>query len=75
MSKLTSTEIFHSNEQTEMGSEMVFITLLNTTNIRYNERNQIYLQSKSNIESSHRISKLRRNPNPKLNNLVIGFCH
>ena len=44
---------------------------------RYNlyERNQIYLQSKSSIESSHRISKPRKNPNPNLNNLVIGFCH
>ena len=47
----------------------------NTTYIIYNERNQIYLQSKSSIESSHRISKPRKNPNPNLNNLVIGFCH
>ena len=41
----------------------------------YNERNQIYLQSKSSIEFSYRISKPRKNPNPNLNNLVIGFCH
>ena len=41
----------------------------------YNERNQIYLQSKSSIESSHRISKPRKNPNSNLYNLVIGFCH
>ena len=35
------------------------------------------MQSKSSIESSHRISKSRKNPNsnPNLNNLVIGFCH
>ena len=36
---------------------------------------EIYLQSKSSIESPHRISKPRKNPNPNLNNLVIGFCH
>ena len=30
---------------------------------------------KSNIEFSHRISKPRMNPNPNLNNLVIGFCY
>ena len=41
----------------------------------YNERNQIYLQSKSSIESSHRISKPKKNPNPNMNNLIIGFCH
>ena len=41
----------------------------------YNEINQIYLQSKSSIKSSHRISKPRKNLNPNLNNLVIGFCH
>ena len=33
------------------------------------------MQSKSSIESSHRISKPRKNPNLNLNNLVIGFCH
>ena len=48
---------------------------LNIIDISSNEWNQIYLQSKSSIESSHRISKPIRNPNPNLNNLVIGFCH
>ena len=33
------------------------------------------MQSKLSIKSSHRISKPRKNPNPNLNNLVIGFCH
>ena len=33
------------------------------------------MQSKSSIESSHKISKPRRNPNPNLNNLVTAFCH
>ena len=33
------------------------------------------MQSKSSIEFSHRISKPRKNLNPNLNNLVIGFCH
>ena len=45
------------------------------TDISYNERNQIYLQSKLNIESAHRISKPRRNPNSNLNNLAISCCH
>ena len=27
------------------------------------------------LNLSHRISKPRKNPNPNLNNLVIGFCH
>ena len=36
---------------------------------------EIYLQSKSSIESPHGISKPRKNPNSNLNNLVIGFCH
>ena len=48
---------------------------LNTSDISSNEWKQIYLQSKSSIESSHKISKLRRNPNPNLKNLVIGFGH
>ena len=45
------------------------------TDKSYNERNQIYLQSKLSIESAHRISKPRRNPNSNLNNLVISCCH
>ena len=48
---------------------------LNTANISFNEWNQIYLQLKSNIEFSYRRSKSRMNPNPNLNNLVIGFYH
>ena len=49
--------------------------MINIEDISSNKWNQIYLQLKSNIESSHRISKPRRNPNPNLNNLVVSFCH
>ena len=51
------------------------IERLNTTDISSSEWNQIYLQSKSSIKSSHGINKPKRNPNPNLNDLVIGFCH
>ena len=49
--------------------------LLNIADISSNEWNQTYLQLKSSIESSHKISKPKRNPNLNLDNLVIGFCH